>query len=139
MLKITKKYSVNRQKCPPLSLLLFLFTFLPKLTNDFSNSKKTQCHFGAVCNIQMSYVSAVQDRLVLLFNIISYRDSKLLRPVIILWQAKKKKFVLIALISQLNSTEVNIFPCTISNHTNMKSLYRSLLFSTDETKREERN
>lgn len=89
MLKITKKYSMNRQKCPPLSLQLFLFTFLPKLTNDFSNSKKTQCHFGAVCNIQMSYVSAVQDRLVLLFNIISYRDSKLLRPVIILWQAKK--------------------------------------------------
>lgn len=117
---------MNRQKCPPLSLQLFLFTFLPKLTNDFSNSKKTQCHFGAVCNIQMSYVSAVQDRLVLLFNIISYRDSKLLRPVIILWQAKK--FVLIALISQLNSTEVNIFPCTISNHTNMKSIQIFVVF-----------
>lgn len=46
----------------------YFLCFLVKIKKEvFKKVKNIQCHFGFVCNIQMSYVSVVQGRLYFYF------------------------------------------------------------------------
>lgn len=60
-MKITEKYSMNRQKCSPLPLLLMIFVyFLAKTEKQvFKSQYGHSVPLGFICNIQMSYVSLI--------------------------------------------------------------------------------
>lgn len=84
----------------------------------------------------MSCVSAVQSRLLLLFNIIKFYSLQISNTSYNTVASKKKICSYCSYIPD-KSTKVNIFPYVVSNHTNTKSRVISPV-STDKKEKKEK-